>query len=84
MENKKIHQQFSHSFLCLEEEMKLQTEEIKEEKKNADTEIGILEEFFFFFSFLKFELSRFLDFEPKDLGCLNIKLLAKMEEHIFT
>lgn len=50
MENKKIHQQFSHSFLCLEEEMKLQTEEIKEEKKNADTEIGILEEFFFFFS----------------------------------
>lgn len=60
MENKKIHQQFSNSFLCLEEEMKLQTEEIKEEK-NADTEIGILEEFLLFLlsKVWAFKISRF-------------------------
>lgn len=60
----------------------LLTEEIKEEK-NEDNEIDILEEFLLS-SFLKSELSRFLDSEPKKSGWLNLSLLEIMEEHIFT
>jgi len=52
-------------------------------RTNADTETDILEEFLLS-SFLQLDLSRFLDFELKDLGCLYIKLLAITEEHIFT